>query len=96
MDDRITSRSAARKRLEREFGEDRHLVETLLDVYRGEYDGAGAWMHQFAREVLGHRSAWMLPFVDVDGLTASCLRERRLIALNGAERDRVYVFFFDI
>ena len=96
MDDRITSRNAARKRLEREFGDDRHLVETLLDVYRGEYDGAGAWMLQFALEVLGHRSAWMLPFVDVDGLTLSSLHERRLLALDGAERGRVYVFFFDL
>ena len=95
MDDRITNRSAARKRLEREF-DDRHLVETLLDVYRGEHDGAGAWMQEFAREVLGHRSVWMLPFVDIDGLTASCLRERRLLALDGAEQGRVYVFFFDI
>ena len=50
-------------------------------------------MHQFAREVL---SVSMLPFVDVDGLTASCLREGTLLAFDGAERDRVYVFFFDI
>lgn len=96
MDDRSTSRAAARRRLERQFGTDRHTVETYLDAYQGEYDGAGTWMYEFVRSVLGHRSVWMQPFVDLDGLTASCLREGTLLALDGAERGRVYVFFFDV